>query len=109
MALNKSNRDVNKQFDEKQFNKNFEENDIKINKSNEDITNDIIITKKPHERPIEDIIIIIRETFFKVLEMILDKQNPIPFILSSEERYFSITLFLIIIGTLLLLLSNLMK
>jgi len=63
----------------------------------------------PHKQPIENIIIDIRNIFFQILNLIEDKQNPIPFIYSSNKRQFSFSLFLIIFGTLLLLLSSLMK
>jgi len=71
----------------------------------DDINNNI----KPHQRSIEDIIMGMRELFFKILEMLIDKENPIPYIYSSQYRQFDFTLFLIIIGSLLLLLSNIMK
>jgi hypothetical protein len=67
-----------------------------------------IQSKLPHKRPMEDIIIIVREIFYKILELLIDKQNPIPYILSSPDRFFATAVFLIIIGSSLLLLSNLM-
>jgi hypothetical protein len=63
----------------------------------------------PHKQPIENIIIDIRNIFFQILNLVEDKQNPIPFIYSSNKRQFSFSIFLIIFGTLLLLLSSLMK
>jgi len=115
VTTNKSNRDINKQFDQKNFNKNFEEKEkeieieLRINKSTDIFQNhQIIDTKLPHEKPIEDIIINIREMFYKILEMLIDKKNPIPYIFSSPDRHFSFAILLIIIGALLLLFSNLM-
>lgn len=69
---------------------------------------EIDIKTPPHKRPIEYVIIGIRDLFFKSLEMLSDKKNPIPYIFSTDERKFHFSIFLIIIGTLLLLLSNLM-
>jgi hypothetical protein len=115
MSVNKSQRDVNKQFDQKQFNTKFDENEKKINdenkqsKSEDMLRNDeSVVNKLPHKRPLEDIIIIIREMFYKILELLIDKQNPIPYILSSSDRFFASAVFLIIIGSSLMLLSNLM-
>jgi len=97
-------------FDPTGFNKNFETNDIK-NKSIQTIIQEIDnqIDIPPHKQPIEDVIINIRDVFFQILNLIENKQNPLPFIYSSNKRQFSFSLFLIIFGTLLLLLSSLMK
>ena len=65
--------------------------------------------KLPHERSLSNIIIDIRRLFFKTLEMLIDKKNPIKYIFSTERRQFALAVFLIIIGTLLLLLSNLFR
>ena len=115
MSVNKSQRDVNKQFDQKQFNTQFEEKEKQIQsekrqtKSEDMRKPDESVSKLlPHKRPTEDIIIIIREMFYKVLEMLIDKQNPIPYIISSPDRYFASSIFLIVVGSSILLLSNLM-
>lgn len=94
------------------FNRDFEESEREdnLNKKIEYTVSDDIVTEKlPHQYSIGEIIISIREIFFVSLESIADKRNPIPFILSSERRKFACATFLIITGTLLLLLSNLMK
>ena len=97
-------------FDSTGFNKNFEINDNKSQNAQTvmpeiGVQYDIL----PHKQPIEDVIINIRDVFFQTLNLIEDKQNPIPYIYSSDKRQFSFSLFLIIFGTLLLLLSSLMK
>jgi hypothetical protein len=95
-------------FDPTGFNKFFEENDIKNSKK--DIPDEgVHYNLLPHKQPVEDIIIDIRDLFFQILNLIEDKQNPIIYIYSSDRRQFSFSLFLIIFGTLLLLLSTLMK
>ena len=113
-TTNKSNRDVNKQFDQKQFNASFEENDAVINKNtqlnntlavNNDDINNILL---PHQKPVEDIIINIREMFYKILELLIDKQNPIPYIFASPDTHFAFAILTIILGALLLLTSSLM-
>ena len=101
-------------------NKEYEENAEKIKKtfkqsSSDDMTIVDDIDQRassillPHQRPVEDIIIITRETFFHVLQLLADKKNPIPYIQDSPDRFFCIALVMIILGTLLLLLSNMMK
>jgi hypothetical protein len=99
-------------FDPTNFNKSFELNEQKKLREK----NNIIVPEKgvqydlpPHKQPIENVILDIRDTFFQVLNLVEDKQNPIPYIYSSKKRQFSFSLFLIIFGTLLLLLSSLMK
>ena len=63
----------------------------------------------PHQKSIEDIVYDMRIVFFKVLEILLNKQNPIPYILSESKNQFSFCLIIIIIGILMLLISNLLK
>ena len=113
-TTNKSNRDVNKQFDQKQFNASFESNDAVLN-SNQKVNNALNINNDdlnsillPHQKPVEDIIINIREMFYKILELLIDKQNPIEYIFSSPHTQFSFAILTIILGALLLLTSSLM-
>jgi len=99
-------------FDPTGFNKNFEVNDIKTasaQKKNFMPEIGVQYDLPPHKQAIEDLIIDIRDVFFQTLNLLEDKQNPIPYIYSSNKRQFSFSLFLIIFGTLLLLLSSLMK
>ena len=102
----------NNTLNQKKFNKDFEFNDMLLNKtklsnSNLNIDNEILVL--PHQQTVENIIISIRDLFYIILDMLENKQNPIPFILASDSRIFSFSLFLIISGSLLLLLSSLMK
>jgi hypothetical protein len=102
----------NPKFDPTNFNKNFEANDKK--KSNlilaeKNLDNDVEIINKPHKEPVEKIILNIRDLFFQILNLVEEKENPLPYIFSSDKRQFAFSLFLIIFGTLLLLLSTLMK
>jgi hypothetical protein len=98
--------DINKNFDTEE-----KDNQQKaILQKNLDFRKDEInLNIRPHQRTIEEIVMGMREVFFKILEMLIDKENPIPYIFSSEYRQFDFTLFLIIIGSLLLLFSNIMK
>lgn len=63
----------------------------------------------PHQRSIESIVYDLRVVFLKVLEIILNKQNPLPYILSENKTQFSFCLIIIILGILLLLISNIMS
>lgn len=108
----KSKLDIN--YEPTGFNQSFklnEENEKnkkqKINNSFDKETEKIIIS--PHKQPVEKIILDIRELFFIILEMVIDKKNPLPYIFSSDNRIFLFSIFLLIFGTLLLLLSSLMK
>jgi hypothetical protein len=113
VTTNKSDRNINVQFDQRQFNTMFEANEEKIQQEKKaeqtGFKSDEIIQKKlPHQQTVEDNIIMMREVFYKVIDMLMDKKNPIPYILSTPERHFSSAILLLILGTLLLLLSNLM-
>lgn len=114
-TTNKSNRELGNKFDLGQFNKTFDENekkietDTKLNLSNDMRKSDEIINKNlPHKKPVEDVIINMRDMFYVILEMLIDKKNPIQYIFSSPDRHFAFACLLIIIGTLLILFSNLM-
>jgi hypothetical protein len=115
-TTNKSDRNIDKQFDQRQFNLMFEANEkilnekLKAEQSFEfNKEDEIIYNKLPHQKPIVDTIINVRETFYKSIEMLSNGKNPSEFILSSPDRFFSTSIFLLVIGSLLLLLSNLMK
>lgn len=114
-TTNKSDRNIDKQFDQKKFNSQFEEKDLQINEeikiNNSDDMNyydEISDNLLPHQKPVQDIIINIREMFYKTLEILIDKKNPFAYILSTPDRQFSFAILLIIIGSLMLLFSNLM-
>lgn len=114
-TTNKSERNINKQFEQKKFNAQFEQNDLKItNKSKINSLNNINhydeISDKilPHQKTFQDIIVNIREMFYKSLEILIDKQNPLPYIFSTPDRQFSFAILLVVLGALLLLFSNLM-
>ena len=116
--VNKDVRNINTQFDQREFNQKFDNNNKLLQKEvKQDFSPDMTIVDDlaepniilPHQRSIEDIIIIIRETFFKIIELISNKENPIPFIMSSPDRFFCMAVVMIILGCVLLLLSNLLK
>ena len=62
-----------------------------------------------HEKNISEIIYNTRIVFFNVLEMILKNENPLPFILSKEDNQLSICIIVILIGIILLLVSNILS
>ena len=118
-VTNKSKRGIDIRFDIKQFNTKFDKTDddtaLEAKKSTGIIgietkkSDDIINDKLPHKKPIQDIIVNIREMFYDILELLINKKNPIPFVVSSPDRFFACGVFLFIFGSLLLLFSNLMK
>jgi len=112
-STNKSQRPLGNKFDVTSLNKLFEEKDAEDEKKNVKVKKNVIknnvVSILPHQRSMEDIIVSCRELFFKILELLIDKQNPIPYIFSSDVREFSFALFLIVIGFVLLLFSNIMK
>jgi hypothetical protein len=107
MELTKNNT-----LNQKQFNLDFDKNDIVINKNinlNKSFKKDTEKVILPHQQTVENIIINIRDMIFIIIDMLENQKNPLPFILSSDRRIFTFSLFLIIFGTLMLLLSSLMK
>ena len=79
------------------------------NNTNTNIDVEIINNILPHNKSIEIIIINLIEMIHIILQKIINKENPIPYINSSPDNFFTFAILLIILGTLLLLLSNLMK
>ena len=84
--VNKDVKNINTQFDQIEFNQKFDNLDKVLQKElKQDYSPDMTIVDDldepniilPHKRSIEDIIIIIRETFFKVMELLSNKENPI--------------------------------
>lgn len=63
----------------------------------------------PHQRKLEEIIFDARTLFFKILEMLLNKENPISLILSNDKNQLAFCVIVITIGVLMLLVSNLLK
>jgi len=111
---NKLDNGLKTNFDIKEFNKNFNNNEDKIKQEyeiNKNIVknNEIIYDKLPHEKSIEDVIINIRELFYKIIDILYDKKNPIPYIFASADRHFAFSILIMIIGILLLLFSNLLR
>lgn len=116
-SVHKSMGNVDNQFDQKQFNKTFENDDklvekvFKQNSSHDMIEDDEAIYNRkvilPHQRPVEDIVVSVRNMFFDAIEG--NYKNAIDHVNSTPDRFFAFALICIVIGSLLLLLSNLMK
>lgn len=112
---NKSQRKLGNKFDATNLNQIFDKKEDEMekernkNKQIEKENDDINLHILPHQRSMEEIILSVRELFFKVLEILIDKENPIPYIFSSESRQFAFAIFLLVIGFMLLLFSSVMK
>ena len=78
----------------KQINKQTNKQQIQDDNENVNMTNDLGINMK--------------NLFFKILELLLNKENPIPYIMSSPNIQFTFSVMILIIGGLLLFVSNLM-
>lgn len=63
----------------------------------------------PHQRKLDEIIFDVRIVLLKVMEMLLNKENPLPFILSEDRHQFAFCILVITIGVIMLLFSNLLK
>ena len=61
-----------------------------------------------HQKSISEIIFNCRIAFFETLQLMLNKENPLPFILSSDDNMLSTCIIIIIIGILMLLVSNIL-
>jgi len=57
---------------------------------------------------VDDLGIDIKNLFFKLLEILANGENPIPFIMSNSRNQFVFAIMIITIGGLMLFLSNLM-
>lgn len=114
--LKKLERDIN--FDAKKFNLDFEEQDSIVEEEeinnkrrayveSEEEENRRELEKK-HLNYSEDLIINMKEMFFFVLEALSFGHNPFPQIFRDEKKLFTFSLMIIILGALMLFLSNLM-
>lgn len=90
-------------FNTDEFNKKFEEIDTNIKKPE-------FITEKELENInyTEDLGINIKNLFFEILEILMNKKNPIPYIMENEKRQFLFAIMVLIIGGLLLFWYNLL-
>jgi len=94
-------------FNVDEFNKKFEESDL-INK---DIPQQNIINKEIKQeikQELEENIIMLKNLFFEILELLVDFKNPIPYILENQQREFNFAIMILLIGLLLLFFSNLL-
>tara|TARA_Y100000389_G_C17403840_1_gene486916 strand:- start:876 stop:1307 length:432 start_codon:yes stop_codon:yes gene_type:complete len=64
---------------------------------------------RPHEKPIEEIIIESRRIFFDSIEILKKGKNPIKLYLSNDKNKFASSILFIMIGVILLLFATLMK
>ena len=61
-----------------------------------------------HQKSISEIIFNCRIVFFNTLQLLLNKENPLPFILSSDDNILAVCIIIITIGILMLLISNIL-
>jgi len=63
----------------------------------------------PHQKKLDKIIFDVRFVLLKIMEMLLNKENPLPFILSEEQHQFAFCILVITVGITMLLFSNLLQ
>lgn len=111
----------NNRFAPNEFNKNFisadeeetlvEESESESEVEEEDKKIDLNINDSMNFEPsshMEDLGIHIKNLFFKIIELLANGENPLPYIMSNSRRQFVFAVMIIIIGGLMLFLSNLM-
>lgn len=90
-------------FNPDEFNKKFEEADMIIHDegsiNHQKIQENINYT--------ENFGINMKNLFFEILKILINKKNPIPYIMDNEKRVFLVSMMILIIGILLLFWSNL--
>jgi hypothetical protein len=108
--LKKLERDKKTNFD--RFNQKFLESDSLIEQEQEAAKKMMKIKKnvefEDDDNMIDDLGINMKNLFFKILEMLADKENPIPYIMDNSKRQFTFAVMIICIGGLLMFFSNLM-
>ena len=115
-TINHGDRDLGSRFNQVDINKMFEENDKKIEEERKfeisddnDRVDEIVDKNLPHKKPVEDVILNIRELIHKIIELILNFKNPLPYIFSTPDRQFAFTVLIIVVGVIFLFLSNILK
>lgn len=63
----------------------------------------------PHQKSFVEITNDVKIVFLKIVEISMNKENPIPFILSEERNQFAFCVIILLIGVILLLLSNILQ
>ena len=99
----------NPAFNPDEFNIKFINEDNK--EENNIINENKVIEKENINMPMnymDDFGLDMKNLFFKILEILLIKENPIPYIMENEKRQFIFAIMILIIGVLLLFFSNLM-
>ena len=112
--LKKLERD--QKFNPDEFNKKFEDEEIRseqealIASEEEDKKKVKQMVEKEDSSNVyvEDLGINMKNLFFEILEKLVNKENPIPYIMETEKRQFTFAIMILIIGGLMMFLSNLM-
>jgi hypothetical protein len=96
-------------FNLDEFNKKFEESDmIQEEKFIKQPEQPIKYQKIPENiNYTENFGINMKNLFFEILEILMNKENPIPYIINNKKKVFLVTMMILIISILLLFWSNL--
>jgi len=109
IAFNASNEFYNQDTDQ-DINQDTDQ-DNNTNQDTDQDTNtdqDNKTCKNNYQNNYEDLGINIKNLFFEILEMLANGENPIPYVMDNQQRQFTFSIMILIIGGLLLFFSNLM-
>jgi len=109
--LKKVERDV--KYNADKFNQTFMEADSLIEQERDADKKRIKIKKTTdyeddNNNMMDDLGINMKNLFFKILEILADRESPIPYIMENSKRQFVFAIMIISIGGLLMFFSNLM-
>ena len=109
-TLKKLNQPLNPLFEPDQNEWDKKEKELLLKLESQYKTNIVKQENKnilPHQRKLDEIIFDTRNVFFKVLEISLNKKNPLPYILADDKNQLAFCVLVISIGVMMLLISNL--
>jgi len=67
-----------------------------------------ILEDTPHKKPIIEIVKDVRIVFLEIINIIIKKENPIPYVMSNNTNQFSFCIIVIAVGVFLLLFTNIL-
>jgi hypothetical protein len=102
-------------IDQTKFNKAFDASDRKILAEQESRS---VLFRKPYEddnmdpfeprKYTEDLGINLKNLFFDILEILANRENPMPYVMENPKKQFVFAVLILMIGVLLMFFSNLM-
>jgi len=103
LVFKEVNKKPNKEKTVNENNINNNNNNNKKYKEYDINDNEIIYYELPHKKPLEYILVTIRELIIVIFKYIFKLKNPLKYIYSNPDREFAFCLLVIFIGVILLL------